>query len=164
MDSSCLWSGVREKVRQQEADLGIKIAICESRGKCYKASSMVPFCYGKVLGIRLLMLGFDDNSKRFIVGWHRKCSWGGGTWKLVLKMWMNRYQCAIIITIIKKGNQSNKAGGSDVGVHPCRSRQINNKPIKKSKLQWTSSLVLELLVLWAGGESGMVDFSMKGLS
>lgn len=95
----------------------------------------VHFCYGQVAsrGLRPLMLGFDGNSGSFVAGWHKNCGCGGGTGKLILTMWVNRCQCGIIITIIKKENQNNKAGGSDVGVHPCSSWQINNKPIKTAQ-------------------------------
>ena len=63
-----------------------------------------------VLGVRSLMLGFGDNSESFIVGSHGKYSWGEGTQEFILKMWMNRYRCGIIITIIEKGNGSSRAG------------------------------------------------------
>lgn len=74
------------------------------------------------------MLGFGGDSESFIVALRETCSWGGEAQELILKMQMNRYRCGIIIAIIAEGNQHNRAGGNDIGVHPCGSRQTNNTP------------------------------------
>lgn len=74
----------REKIRQKEVDLSMKIEFCEFWGQCHKTLWLILGM--AVLGIRSLMLGFGSNSESFIVELHEKCSWGGEAQELILKM------------------------------------------------------------------------------